>query len=506
MSTADNRTPVIVGVGQLRANRDRDPQAARSPLDLFVDAIGRAAADSGAPSIVTQADTIGTTDVASWGYDNLPAIVGGEIGARPTQFISGPMGGNQPGQILDDVAAAISAGTSSVAIVGGAEAVASLRAVLGTGQVPDWTPGALTRVDVSEIASDVMMRYHLGLPTRCYPLYENAFRAQRGLNFAAAQEESAQLFADFTTVAARQAAAWDPHIRTAGEIGTVTPANRMICQPYPVRMNAQIGVDQAAAVVVTNVAVAREAGIDESKWIYVRSAAGAAEPVDLLSRSDFHSSVALESALRAALDRAGVSASEVGVLDIYSCFPVVVKFAAKVLSHPLDARLTSTGGLSAFGGPGNNYSTHGLVAVTERLRKERGLGLVYANGGMLTKHHAVVLDSQRPAEPFSGGAAPANPQEHPPIIEPDQGAGVVETYTVEFDRDGTPTRGWVIGRTDDGERFPALITDQVTLAELVRTDVEPIGRRGEIGSIDASSAGDGAADATGTLTTLTLTP
>ncbi|GAB18297.1 hypothetical protein GOEFS_050_00750 [Gordonia effusa NBRC 100432] len=504
MTTADHRTPVIVGVGHLRSNRDRNPEAARSPLDLFVDAIGRAGVDCGVPEIVARADTIGTTDVASWGYDNLPAIVGGEIGAQPTRFISGPMGGNQPGQILDDVAAAIAAGESSVAVLGGAEAVASLRAVLGTGQVPDWTPGELTRVDVSEIASDVMMRYHLGLPTRCYPLYENAFRAHRGLNFAAAQEESAQLFADFTTVAARQAAAWDPHIRTAAEIGTVTSANRMICQPYPVRMNAQIGVDQAAAVIVTSVAVAREAGIDESKWIYVRSAAGAAEPVDMLSRSSFHSSVALESSLTTALDRAGVRAADFGVLDIYSCFPVVVKFAAKVLDHPLDARLTSTGGLSAFGGPGNNYSTHGLVAVTERLRVERGLGLVYANGGMLTKHHAVVLDSQRPTEPFSGGAAPTVAQGHPPIVEPDCGTGVVETYTVEFDRDGTPTRGWVIGRTEAGERFPALITDRATLAELVRTDIEPIGRRGVISSIDAASGGDGAADATGTLTTLTL--
>ncbi|NMN99972.1 hypothetical protein HH308_01935 [Gordonia sp. TBRC 11910] len=503
MTPSDDRTPVIVGVGQLRANRGRDPRAARSPLDLLLDAIGRAAVDSGVPDIVKRADTIGTTDVASWGYDDLPAIVGREIGARPTQFISGPMGGNQPGQILDDVAAAITAGTSSVAILGGAEAVASLRAVLASGSMPDWSPGSLARVDVSEIASATMMRYHLGLPVRCYPLYENAFRAYRGLNYADVQAESAQLFADFTTVAARQAAAWDPAVRTAADIGTVTPGNRMVCQPYPVRMNAQIGVDQAAAVIVTSVAVARDAGIDESDWIYVRSAAGAAEPVDIMSRNDFHSCPALATALETALRRAGITASDLAVLDIYSCFPIVVKLAAQVLGRPLDARLTATGGLSAFGGPGNNYSTHALVAVTERLRSQGGAGLVYANGGMLTKHHAVVLDSRRPTEPFSGGAASSNVRDHPPIVEPHTGIGTVETYTVEFDRDGEPVRGWVIGRTAGG-RFPAIIVDRETRAELLREDVEPIGRRGTLSTIDAASVSDGSHEATGRLTTFSF--
>lgn len=278
----------------------------------------------------------------------------------------------------------------------------------------------------------------------------------------------------------------------------------MICHPYPVRMNAQIGVDQAAAIIVTSVEAARAAGIDESKWVYVRSAAGAAEPVDILSRSDFHSSAALRATLSTALDRARVQASEIDVLDLYSCFPIVVKLAAEVLDRPLDARLTSTGGLSAFGGPGNNYSTHGLVAVTARLRADGGLGLVYANGGMLTKHHAVVLDSRRPSEPFSGGVLAPVPADQPPIVEPADGTGVIETYTVEFGRSGTPTRGWVIGRTEAGERFPALVTDAATLAELTRTDIEPIGMRGTIGRIDATAAGNGSDGATGQLTTLTL--
>ncbi len=500
----DDNIPIIVGVGQLKSNRAREADAARAPLDLLLDAIGRAAKDTGVPDIARQVDTVATTDIVSWGYDDLPAILGREIGASPTTFISGPMGGNQPGQLLDDVAAAISAGRTKVALLGGAESVASLRTFLRSGSVPEWSPGSLARIDVSEIASELMMRYQLGLPVRCYPLYENAFRAHRGLSFDEAYQESAQLFADFTTVAATQPEAWDPHVRTAAEIGDVTSTNRMICQPYPVRMNAQIGVDQAAAVIVTSVGAARAAGIDESRWIYVASAAGAGEPVDLFSRSDFHSAAALRAVLETALDRAGVAASDPLTLDMYSCFPIVPKLAAEVLSRPLNAELTSTGGLSAFGGPGNNYSMHALVAVTERLRENGGRGLVYANGGMLTKHHAVVLDASIPTRPFSGGPADVVEPATPIVVEPSEGIGTIETYTVEFDRDGSPKRGWIIGRTADQARFPAIVVDPQTLAELVRTDVEPIGRSGAIGQIDPAAAGDGFGDVEGKLTTLTL--
>ena len=59
--------------------------------------------------------------------------------------------------------------------------------------------------------------------------------------------------------------------------------------------------------------------------------------------------------------------------------------------------LTVTGGLPFFGGPGNNYSMHALAEMAHRLRNGQGNGLITANGGMLSKHAALLL-ANKPAE------------------------------------------------------------------------------------------------------------
>src|SRR3989442_14708430 len=70
--------------------------------------------------------------------------------------------------------------------------------------------------------------------------------------------------------------------------------------------------------------------------------------------------------------------------------------------------LTVTGGLPWFGGPGNNYTTHAIIALAERLRASRNaFGLVHANGWHLTKHALGIYGGAPPpprrARP--GGAA-----------------------------------------------------------------------------------------------------
>ena len=63
------------------------------------------------------------------------------------------------------------------------------------------------------------------------------------------------------------------------------------------------------------------------------------------------------------------------------------------------ARLTQTGGLPYHGGPGSNYSCHGLCAVVEKLRTDyyRGeLAVVGANGGMLTEHGVGIYSTAPP--------------------------------------------------------------------------------------------------------------
>ena len=56
--------------------------------------------------------------------------------------------------------------------------------------------------------------------------------------------------------------------------------------------------------------------------------------------------------------------------------------------------LAVTGGLSFFGGPGNNYVTHAIAETMRRVRAAPGrFGLVTANGNYLTKHAAGVYST-----------------------------------------------------------------------------------------------------------------
>ncbi|MFI5216122.1 MAG: acetyl-CoA acetyltransferase, partial [Candidatus Limnocylindria bacterium] len=64
------------------------------------------------------------------------------------------------------------------------------------------------------------------------------------------------------------------------------------------------------------------------------------------------------------------------------------------------------------------------------------------------------------------------------------GEGTVETYTVLFDREGEPTRGIVLGRTQAGARFLANTPDD-------RASLEAFLASRDVGSVGKLSSHDG---------------
>src|SRR5262249_24671909 len=123
--------------------------------------------------------------------------------------------------------------------------------------------------------SEHEVNHGLQMPTVIYPLFENALRAHYGLSLAAHRERLGALCSRMSTVAARNPYAWFQQERSAADIATVSAENRFIGFPYPKYMNAIIEVDQAAAVLMTSVAAARELGISPSRWVYLWGAADA---------------------------------------------------------------------------------------------------------------------------------------------------------------------------------------------------------------------------------------
>lgn len=481
-------TPVIVGVGQLKSNRERTLAGAREPLDLLASAALLAAADAGPGRALLEAvDRLDVVCVVSWAYDDLGRQLANHLGISPAHAQESDVGGNQPVALVDSAAARIADGSGEVCVIAGSEAAASVAVMAKAEKDAGWTrsPGGPRTFGREVMGSEYAFRHKLVRPVRAYPLYENGLRARLGQSFAEAQGWSGRLYSRFSEIAVSNEAAWNPVWLTPEEITTVTPKNRLISWPYPLHMNAFGAVDQASAVIVTSLARARELGVPEGQIVHVWGGAGASDSRDVLGRVAYDRAPAMAASLDATLQQAGVAIEDVDVLDLYSCFPVVPKLAAVHLGIQDSERdLTATGGLSAFGGPGNEYSLHAIVAVTDRIRLQGGLGLVYGNGEFVTKHHALLISSEAHPDGYVGRTGPLTDfdTQAPPLVETAEGPAVVETFTVDFDREGGPYLGIVIGRLPGGERFLSnvLSDDPASLWALVDPGSEPIGRAGYV--------------------------
>jgi acetyl-CoA C-acetyltransferase len=480
---AGGQEVVIIGVGQLRSNRHRSVEDAREPLDLIQDAVGTCLADAGLrPDALGQLDSIDVVQIVSWDYKDAAADLAARLGVQQARCATSAVGGHQPVAVLADIAARLSRGEGRMALLCGGEAQSSVDLLTRQGTDAGWTrnPGGPTEFPREVGGTNRMWDLALVGPIRVYPLWENRLRYELGQSFEAAQAWSGRLYSEFSAVAAANDAAWDPQARPPAEITTVTDNNRMICYPYPLRMNANPKVDQAAAILIATADAADDLGVAPAKRIHVWSAATAADCEDVLERQSYASSPGLNYVLDQCLELAQLQLDAVGELDIYSCFPIVPKLAALHL-QTADRPLSLTGGLSSFGGPHNDYSSHALVATTRTLRERGGAGLVYANGEYLTMHAAVVLSTE--ARP--GGPQLASSLEMSGETAYDDsyaGAVVIETFSVEFGRDGAPVRGCVVGQSSAGTRTAARVAkgDAATLAGLVSADREAIGRPGRI--------------------------
>ena len=499
----DPRTPVIAGVGQSSERLGEPGYRRRSPVDLAADAAREAILDTGADggsatgAVAAAIDTVAGVRqfensrpgaLAPLGRsDNYPRSVCGRIGASPARAILEVTGGQGPQHLVNEFAAAIAAGRSDVVLLFGSEAISTIEHYANADgeDRPDFTERAEGSVEDRGYGLKGLVSAHLaahgltGAPSQ-YALIDNARRARlkqtRG-EYAAAM---GALFAPFTAVAAANPHASAPVERTAAELVTPTEANRPIADPYTRYIVAREKVNQGAAVLLTSLAAARRLGIPEERWVFLHGHADLRER-PLMERADLSKSPAAVLAARHALEMAGIKASDLATIDLYSCFPAPVFNICEALHIlPDDPRgLTLTGGLPFFGGAGNNYSMHAIAETVQRARGNPGsFGFVGANGGIMSKYSAGVY-STVPAEwtsdnskkiqaEIDGWAAPEQARQA-------DGWATVETCTIRYARDGKRT-GIVIGRLDsDGGRFVASGDDEELLGLLASE--ESIGGR-----------------------------
>jgi len=501
-------TPILVGSGQYVDRGAPSPISSLAPAAMAAEAARRALLDCAA-----QGDLAATVDVLAvarlfehsvreavmWPNpfgcsNNMPWSVANRLGVTPQRAIYAEVGGETPQRLVNQMAEAIHAGEARSVVLTGAEALATIRQAQRSGVELDWHEEVAGEFEdlwpLDPMNSDYERRHGITLPINVYALFETARRHELGLNPDAYREQIGALFAPFSAVAASNPYAQFPTAREVGEIATYSAQNFPLCEPYAKWMVAQDAVNQGAAVVMTSVGQARELGIPEAQWIFLKAYADVDE-LPVVERPRLASSAAQGLALKRVLDDAEIGVADLDLIDLYSCFPIAVSSACEHLALPTDgsAALTLTGGLPFFGGPGNNYSLHGIAEVVQRLRgKAQGHALVAANGGYLSKHSVGVYSRSLAGDWVPRSSAAERRTAKTPtsvsVTEVANGAATIESCAAVYAR-GAASGGFIVGRLDSNDqRFLAVVqADDAQAQELLFSDA-PIGRAVAVRHLD----------------------
>ena len=401
--------------------------------------------------------------------------------------------------LVNRTAEEIAAGEIGLALIAGGEALRTMRGARKAGIEIDWHEDALDgygdyvevgdpRVGVSEYEE----RHEMRAPIMIYPMVENGIRAHRGRSVPEHQQAMGRLLAGFAKVAAANPLAARREGYSADAIAAVSEENRYIGFPYTKLMNSNPYIDQSAAVIMTSVEKARELGIDPSRWVFLHGCGDATDHWFVSERVNYHPSPAIRMMASKAFDMADKTIDDMDHVDLYSCFPSAIEMGCQEIGIAEDdpRGLTVTGGLPFFGGPGNNYVTHSIAEMMNRVRARPGsFGLCTANGHNVTKHSSGIYSTVPTEGPWRRedpsayqGELDAMPK--PDLVERAEGAAKIETYTVMHRPDG-PEHGLIIGRlTETGQRFLANTPqNNKTLMDLEEN--------GEVGRLGQVSHGDG---------------
>jgi len=254
-------------------------------------------------------------------------------------------------------------------------------------------------------------------------------------------------------------------------------------------MNSFVTVDQGAAIILMSEEISKKYKQNSKQTVYFLGG-GYAEDRQrfMIEKSDFTSSPPLKAAVGKALARSRMPLENLDCFDLYSCFPCAVSIAKKMIGIADDdpRPLTLTGGLGFFGGPGNNYSLHGVATLAEKISiGEKSNGLITALGWFMHKHAAGVYGSKPPKgeiknHDIKDQADCITGNEPVRIQDQVNGPGTIETYTVIYTAEHEPSYVVLYGRTRDNFRFIARMQSHPDIFRLF-TSENMVGRKVNIG-------------------------
>jgi acetyl-CoA C-acetyltransferase len=453
----------------------------------------RAEANSDAV-LIGEIDSLDVVNFLSWRYRDPEQQLASRLGIRPKRCYYGPVGGESPIRYLHEAAQRIARGECSVAAVCGAEAQSTATRAERAGITLPWTPFAHDVEQAkrsAEYQKPAAIKLGVFQPVSVYPFYEAATSAHWGQTPREAMAESGALWSSYSQVASDNPNAWLQRRVAPDEITTPTADNRLIAWPYTKLMVANPSVNMGGALLMTSLAKARAAGVPQHKMIYILGGASAEEPRDYLERDQFVESHAQNAVLAAANQLALRDGKVFDAVEFYSCFPCVPKMAQRQIRLDADIGPTVTGGLTFFGAPLNTYMTHAACAMVRKLRDDATLGLLYGQGGFVTKHHALIVSREAPSEPLAQTTSVQSEADRsrgpvPAFVTEASGRGTIESFTAIYGNANDIKHGVVMLRTADQCRALARIPahDRETLAHLLDMNQSPVGLSGKITCAD----------------------
>jgi acetyl-CoA C-acetyltransferase len=416
------------------------------------------------------------------GPKNLAASVSKSSGLNPRCLNYTKLGGEQPQVQIAETAKALYMGETKVAIICGGEAIANMKAALRAGLTLDWSKedeldNQACYDDHGFDFSDLPihpeeLRHGLTNTISLYALSETARRLKAGLSVADYQQVIGAELEPFADVASKNPYSMFKERLSATEIATPSKDNPILVSPYTKAMVAKDGVNQGAAIIMTTWGRAKSMGFPTEKCVFLNGFSQGSEAT-LCERTNIDKYPVLDKIVERAFQSSKFESDDVTLADFYSCFPVVVFNSQPQLKTAKVKVPTLTGGLPFFGGPGNNYSLHAVTEMVHHIRQADGVGLVHANGGIMTKH-AVGIYSKSPAVFDGVESENLNTVTHEDKVEIDSspnGNGKLISLALQY-RKNEPQEAALYLEMEDGKRALAKFDDTGFQGDL--TDIEKL--------------------------------
>jgi acetyl-CoA C-acetyltransferase len=244
--------------------------------------------------------------------------------------------------------------------------------------------------------------------------------------------------------------------------------------PYTRLHCASWNVDQAGALLLCSAERATQLGIPRTQWIHAVASTESNHMVPVSARAELAACPGARIAGAAALQAGGLAATDVDLVEMYSCFPIAVEAYASELGLSLARDLTVTGGMPFAGGPFNNYVLQATCRSAELLRAGRGrTALVSSVSGILTKQGFGLWSTDPGPRAFRWqdlSRETARCSATREVVADYRGMATIAAYTVVHEPKAAP-RMLVLADTATGARALAWSDDAAWLARTVSSEL-----------------------------------